>query len=375
MLTIAIVIPTYNRLGHLKKLIDSIESQILPNDVKLFCVISNSCSTDGTAQFLIDKERAQSQKGSIEFIVQNQGSGITYVPAKENQKKVVNLVPNQVEWTWMIGDDDYLTSNDVILKLTTFIKNSDLDFIHSCQARRSTNTNAAHYGTLFELCNFIGFHEMLGWISSIIMKTSTYKAAFNSFLYENSLSAYSHSAAILGEAANLKGVFLDTSWIDPQEIEQTKDTLETWQKENVVERYFYVVDDLVFLKERGLLPNKLNSIFFRYLDITLVERYINYVLIELVSNKKLSESTSDHWRRIERISFLLGDTLESKEFLVRYKSLTANLDNFINLQKLHEHAQQALFDVYNNIALVSQPYPFTILSVNVISKVLPFTKE
>jgi hypothetical protein len=217
---------------------------------------------------------------------------------------------------------------------------------------------------------------MLGWISSIIMKTSTYKAAFNSFLYENSLSAYCHSAAILGEAANLKGVFLDTSWIDPQEIEQTKDTLQNWQKENVVERYFYVIDDLVFLKERGLLPNKLNSIFFRYLTSTFMYLYyVPFVFSEILANQKLSESTSDHWRRIERISFLLGDTLESKDFLVRYKSLTANLDNFINLQKLHEHAQQALFDVYNNIVLVSQPYPFTILSVNVISKVLPFTKE
>jgi glycosyltransferase involved in cell wall biosynthesis len=367
MLNIAIVIPTYNRLDHLKKLIESIENQILPDDVKIFCIISNSCSTDGTAQYLIDKERTQSQKGSIKFIVQNPGAVLTYVLAKENLKKAVNLVPNQVEWTWMIGDDDYLTSNDVILKLATFLKNSDnsnLDFIHPCQARRSTHTNAAHYGTLFELCNFIGFHEMLGWISSIIMKTPTYKAAFNSFLYENSLSAYVHSAAILGEAANLKGVFLDTAWVDPLEVMQTEDTLQTWQKENVMERYFYVIDDLIFLKERDLLPNKLNTIFFRYLDITFIERYINYVLVELVSNQKLSESTSDHWRRIEKISFLLGDTIESKDFLIRYKSLTANLDNFINLQKLKEHAQQLLVNIINMDVI---KYPNTILPVNVIS--------
>ena len=368
MLTIAIVIPTYNRLEHLKKLINSLECQILPDDVKLFCVISNSCSIDGTAQYLIDKERTSSKKGAIEFIIQNSGSIITHVFAKENLKKAVNLVPNQVEWTWMIGDDDYLTSNDVILKLTTFLKNSDLDFIHPCQARRSTHTNAAHYGTLFELCNFIGFHEMLGWISSIIMKTPTYKAAFNSFLYENSLSAYPHSAAILGEAANLKGVFLDTSWVDPQEIEQTEDTFQNWQKENTLERYFYVIDDLIFLKERGLLPNQLNSIFFRYLDITFMERYINYVFSELVCSLKLSESTLNHWRKVELISFLLGDTIESKDFLVKYKSLTANLDNFINLQKLMEHTQQSLVNITN---MDVRKYPFSILPINTISEVVP----
>jgi len=368
MLTIAIVIPTYNRLEHLKKLINSIECQRLPDDVKLFCVISNSCSTDGTAQFLIDKESAQSQKGSIEFIVQNQGSSIIYVPGKENQKKAVNLVPNQVEWAWMIGDDDYLTSNDVILNLTTFLKNSDLDFIHPCQARRSTHTNAPHYGTLFELCNCIGFHEMLGWISSIIMKTSTYKAAFNSFLYENSLSAYPHSAAILGEAANLKGVFLDTSWIDPQDIAQTEATIQNWQKENVIESYFNVIDDLVFLRERGLLPNQLSSVFFRYIDITFMERYIKYVFTELVCNPKLSETTLNHWRKVELISFLLGDTPESKDFLVKYKLLTANLDNFINLQKLMEYAQQSLVDLINMDVRI---YPFTILPSNTISEVVP----
>jgi hypothetical protein len=271
----------------------------------------------------------------------------------------------------MVGDDDYLTSNDVILKLTTFLKKTDkpdLAFIHSCQARRSTHTNAAHYGTLFELCNFIGFHEMLGWISSIILKTQIYKAAFNSIQYEKSQSAYNHSAAILGEAANFQGVFLDTAWIDPQENQQNEETLQNWQKENMLERYFYVIDDLVSLKERGLLPNNLNSIFFRYLDITFIERYINYVFTELICNLKLNESTSDHWRRVEKISFLLGDTIESNDFLIRYKSLTANIDNIINLQKLMEHTRQSLVNI---ISMDVRKYPFTILPINTISEVAP----
>ena len=371
MLNIAIVIPTYNRLELLKKLIDSIEHQIIPNEVKIFCVISNSCSTDGTTQYLIDKEKNQSPMGLIEFIIQNPDSIATYVEAKKNLFRAINLVPNQVEWTWMVGDDDYLTSNDVILKLTTFLKKTDkpdLAFIHSCQGRRSTHTNAAHYGTLFELCNSIGFHEMLGWISSIIVKTQIYKAAFNSILFEKSQSAYPHASTLLGEAANFQGVFLDTAWIDPQENQQNEETLQNWQKENMLERYFYVVDDLVSLKERGLLPNNLNSIFFRYLDITFIERYINYVFTELICNLKLNESTSDHWRRVEKISFLLGDTIESNDFLIRYKSLTANIDNIINLQKLMEHTRQSLVNI---ISMDVRKYPFTILPINTISEVAP----
>jgi glycosyltransferase involved in cell wall biosynthesis len=84
MLNIAIVIPTYNRLELLKKLIDSIERQIIPNDVRIFCVISNSCSTDGTTQYLMDKEKNQSPMGLIEFIIQNPDSIATYVEAKKN---------------------------------------------------------------------------------------------------------------------------------------------------------------------------------------------------------------------------------------------------------------------------------------------------
>jgi hypothetical protein len=271
----------------------------------------------------------------------------------------------------MVGDDDYFTSNDVILKLTTFLKKSDnsqLAFIHSCQCRRSTHTNAAHFGTLFELCNSIGFHEMLGWISSIIVKTQIYKAAFNSILFEKSQSAYLHASTLLGEAANFQGVFLDTAWIEPQEVQQNEETLETWQKENMLERYFYVIDDLVSLKERGLLPNNLNSIFFRYLDITFIERYINYVFTELICNLKLSESTSDHWRRVEKISFLLGDTIESNDFLARYKSLSANIDTIINLQKLIEHTRQSLVNI---ISMDVKKYPFTILPTNTISEIAP----
>ena len=50
----AIAIPTYNRLSNLKRAIEHIENQVFDSNVELYCVISNTASTDGTHDYLMN---------------------------------------------------------------------------------------------------------------------------------------------------------------------------------------------------------------------------------------------------------------------------------------------------------------------------------
>jgi glycosyltransferase involved in cell wall biosynthesis len=365
MLTIAIAIPTYNRLEYLKRLIQTIEDQEIPENLKVFCVVSNSSSTDGTTEYLIKKHTNQSQKKSLEFLIKNPevGGDQNEVAYKENWRKAINYVPDCAEWTWLIGDDDFLTANNVLINLVRFItiaKEKNLSFMHLCQARRSTKTNSAQYGTLFELCNNIGFHEILGWMSSIFIKTEIIKDAFESTLFLETLSAYPHSSAILNKAHNLNAAFIDSSWVDPQDPDQTEDTKKRWQAAKIGESYFYIIDDLIYMKERGSLPYKLNYLFFRYHTYSLRDRYTIFIMAELSQQHSLTERAFEHWRRVEKIGFFLGKSEEIKDFQVWYELMSALIENCINTQTIRDNAFQRLVNTFS--LLQSAQYPFTVLT-------------
>ena len=48
---------------------------------------------------------------------------------------VAKIIPEDVDWVWFMGDDDYLTSNESVSALHSLIlnENQDLSFVHVCQ--------------------------------------------------------------------------------------------------------------------------------------------------------------------------------------------------------------------------------------------------
>ena len=82
-------------------------------------------------------------------------------------------IPPNTDWVWLMGDDDCLESNRSIAIVHDLIKTSenlDLSFVHACQARRSAQSGNVYKEETLKLCEEFGYHEMLGWISSIITR-------------------------------------------------------------------------------------------------------------------------------------------------------------------------------------------------------------
>ena len=97
---IAIAIPTFNRVEYLKKAVQSALEQVQDDGLELYIAISNIASTDGTGRYL-DQLNAAHER----VIVYNQPQDNRKHP---NGYFLAGIIPDDIDWVWLMGDDDYL---------------------------------------------------------------------------------------------------------------------------------------------------------------------------------------------------------------------------------------------------------------------------
>ena len=370
---IVIAIPTFNRCEKLRRNIESIDNQIVPEEIKLSLAISNSASTDDTSQFL--KELSSNRDDMSIF---NQQTGWT----GGNYGYLASIIPEDAAWVWFIGDDDYLPNSDTIKSIGKLILNPasyNLAFIHACQARRSSASGKITYDTVLNLCNKFGYIEMLGWISSLIVRRDFFvkilkdidqrvQKARNESVLSQSHSAFFHSSYFLQELHNQNAAFIDLPLVEPQDNKMTEATRERWQYENMSERYIYIMDDLNRLAANDVPLINLSASFFRYHEYSLWDRFMLHQLTVLSRfgsgnrDERVTASISrfvDNWKRINSISEYIKCPVISKQ-------LTNSIEMAISLSNLYIETN---FDgkikevLDRQIELLSiQSYRFTISS-------------
>jgi glycosyltransferase involved in cell wall biosynthesis len=338
---LVIAIPTFNRCEKLRRNIESIDRQIIPDGVELSLAISNSASTDSTQHFLRELSAHRSN-----ICLFNQQTGWT----GGNYGYLETIIPEQADWVWCMGDDDYFPEKNSLASMCEFLKKNDSDqdfvFVHACQAQ-----SQVFKSDVLSLCNGFGYIEMFGWISSIVMRAQPFKKALRKIDKRvqvartepplgNSQSAFFHSSYLLEEIYDKKGAFIDLPFIEPQDELMTEDTRRRWQNENMGERYIYVVDDLMRLREIGLPLTNLPSQFFKYHKYHLWDRFINYQIsatIEVVQKKDPNLNTIykpkflQNWRRIESMATMLDKSEIQKWLIVATRNAQALCDLlFIN---------------------------------------------
>ena len=284
---LVIAIPTFNRCEKLKKNLDCFDKQKMPKDVKISVAISNSASKDHTEQFLNKLENERSN-----FFIFNQQTNWT----GGNYGFLEAILPSDADWIWYMGDDDHFPSTNSLLKMCEFLSQNDTDkelvFVHACQARRSHGSGQICRNDVLSLCNQFGYIEMLGWISSIVMRVQPFRNALqkidkrvqiarNEPQLGNSQSAFFHSSFLLEEIHNKKGAFIDFPFVEPQDESMTEDTRQRWKNENMGERYIYIIDDLERLRELGIPLKNLKPSFFKYHKYHLWDRFLIHQLSTL----------------------------------------------------------------------------------------------
>lgn len=357
-LKIAVAIPTFNRLSRLQNAIHSIEQQQFdPDQIELSVVLANSASYDGTTEY-IDSLR----DSKVKFVAHNE---VSFSKEEANAKsgavnwsRLAAAVPDQVDWVWFMGDDDYLKRKTAISGIAEALKanaSADLAIAHVSQARRSRKTGRVLKGKLIDLCNTLGFHEMLGWMSSLVIRRDIFKSFMALKERHYSESAYGQSAAFLELAAHQHALFVDADWVETQDDQQTPESIQRWAEVGMGERYFYVVDGVLSQFERGILQEKLKPVFYRYHTYSLWDRYACYLIARVVNNGMLTEKESEHWNRVRRISETIADPVFVKLFLAWHASVTKQFERIVQTNRLLQEQKKALIEYHNQMAAPSYP--------------------
>ena len=117
MKKLLIYIPTFNRLHSLRKCIDLISKNIQSFERYVEIIVSDNQSTDGTWEYL------ESLSFSYLIIKRNTSNiGLTL-----NVLKVFEF-QHRAEFTWIIGDDDYLMDESISRLLEEINRNPEVDF-------------------------------------------------------------------------------------------------------------------------------------------------------------------------------------------------------------------------------------------------------
>ena len=371
---LAIAVPTYNRLDKLKVLLSSIDNQLLCRNLELSLFISNIASNDGTSEFL---EKEIEKRSNL--IIYNKPQDQTLKP---NIFYLNKIISSDIEWVWFMGDDDKLSEKDSLQKVYKCLKSniaSNLEFICVCEKKRSRNTSKVFIDKVLNLCNKFGYHEMLGWISGIILKKQTFQKVFDDFAqsiktqYQNVddsiTSAYPHSASILKHTHNKNGLFYDIGLVEPQDKLQTIETQKRWADENMVWRYFHVIDDIENLININILkPKSLSLSFFRYHTYYLWDHLIFLTFKRLPKFVHSGSDIKDVNNYISILSNNLCRLLKTENFLKDIKDrkdLALKITMCINYLQIYvsnnfsEEIRVNLFDNLTNLIQIPN-FPFQI---------------
>jgi len=105
----------------------------------------------------------------------------------------------------------------------------------------------------------------------------------------------------------------DVLVVTSQEDAQTPETATRWAQSNIGLRYLFVVDALETMYDHGILTEKVDKRFFRYLNLNLWDRYLTFFLNDYLDSKTLW--TEDAWNRVMRFGQFLKDEEAARELM------------------------------------------------------------
>ena len=158
---ITIAIPTFNRFEQLKRCVQSIQSQSIDDEIRVSIAISNTASSDNTYAYLSTLKEAGGN-----FFITNE------IGADTQRNLDLWRIPYHLIaigfglWvtTTILSTHSISMSNEIIQK-------SDAeDPVRTRLSSRRSAQSEKCLQTVCWLCEEFGYHEMLGWFSSIIMR-------------------------------------------------------------------------------------------------------------------------------------------------------------------------------------------------------------
>lgn len=169
LLTFAL--PTYNRVENLRVAVEAISRMATSGKLETSLAISNIASRDGTSDYL--KKLVETNAfGENRLFIFNEPKPETNC----NFSYLDRAIPAVSDWVWIHGDDDVIIDPVNCLEvLIPYLYDESLSFIIVPQAKRAQLGLVTYKGSIQSLADEHGLHDVLGWVSQIIVRRSIYK--------------------------------------------------------------------------------------------------------------------------------------------------------------------------------------------------------
>ncbi len=307
-----VAIPTWNRADYLDTAIRAIAAaRAMARTCTVELFVSDNCSSDHTQEVIArwQKDAPWIHARHWEEHISDSWPGIL--------KRAFQGHSLDYDYLWLQGDDDYITDPTAYQQLSAALDACAEDLpaiVHCCQTKRALpNDKRIIVGNTEDLCNTYGWHDLLGWISGLVISRETVDRMWTSPHCDTKHSAFWHSELLLEVAYGRTMLVLASGLIDCQDAEQTPATIERWSLgEGANKAYWRIIPGLMSLKQRGVLTTPISLRFFRYLTYSFWDRFAAELIQQACSPQTTDEFLEAKAFLLKSITHLLGHGEERK---------------------------------------------------------------
>lgn len=195
---ICFCIPTYNRSTQLLAALNSIQKYARVSSHQIQIFVANNCSPDNTSVVLEEFSRTTS---ILTYINRD-------VFTTEGHYSIIRLmteVPDNCDWYWFFGDDDYLVDDKITSLDETFLR-KDISYIYAPPV--GDIINQFEIDTVSNFVDKFGFIQFLGFMTSQIINFDALQKArkiISAGIQEDVRNLFAHSFVFYEALANLPG--------------------------------------------------------------------------------------------------------------------------------------------------------------------------
>lgn len=217
---LAFIIPTYNRSTKIVKCIDSILEFKKLQSYEVHIIVCNNASTDNTESVLNNYTTQQ----NLSFYTREK-----FEPSgHESLIKLLEEIPADYDWYWMMGDDDYIDIKNQSL-FSSIFSIKDIDYIHASSSNEGTS-DQLFIGSGSDLTEKYGLLGLFGFISSQIISKSILIKIKNT-LKDYKLSkkyCFAHALLLYQTLLSEKGIVVNDNWVRNVDDKPSDGSGEPW---------------------------------------------------------------------------------------------------------------------------------------------------
>ena len=268
-----------------------------------------------------------------------------------------NSIPENLDWIWLLEDSTSLHTKGAFKKVRTKIHQSideRVNVIHACEAARALDTDTIEIGTVEDVCEIHGYFEVLGDLSTLIIRRKAFNIAFGKHfqdIIENQKTTASEKANFVHAQLIFLSMRESEVAIFDNRLVRRKDNFLLEDGQLGLERVLSMMEQICELSDAINPGTRWQPDFFRVRDTNLCLKLLTLhgeVLNEVRSDAPMSTKVatlSVGWQSMLRLIDHIDDDRHRAAFTDTITAATGHLIDVLDQKPGSEERLKSMFVV------------------------------